>query len=364
MSPPADALVPAQASLPAANHPTGGQRPGPAPESLTPAQKAAIVIVALGPEAATEILRSLGETNIRRFATAVAKLKGVPHETVDAVVAEFLGALGDDLSVRGGLSEARKFLGPVLDEDQLARVMEEIDARSTRSIWLRLADASDAALSNWLSAEHPQVACLVLAKLRADQAARLLERFEPAFAHDVVLRMARVPTPDNAALEMLKSAIEHDFVSAIERTQGAAKPAELIASLMNHVSNAARETFLSQMEQDDPKLAQEVQRVMFTFADIASRVNPRDVAKVIRGVDEPILMAALKLAQAQENPSAEFILGNIAKRLSDRMREDLAGMPDVRQKEGEAAQAELVNGIQTLARRGEIKLIEIDLGDD
>ncbi|WP_339947111.1 FliG C-terminal domain-containing protein [uncultured Albimonas sp.] len=364
MSPPAEALVPAQSNLPAGGHPAGQAKAGPAPEALTPAQKAAIVIVALGPEAATEILRSLGETNIRRFATAVAKLKGVPHETVDAVVAEFLGAMGDELSVRGGLDEARKFLGQVLDEDQLARVMEEIDARSTRSIWLRLADASDAALANWLSAEHPQVACLVLAKLRADQAARLLERFEPAFAHDVVLRMARVPTPDNAALEMLKSAIEHDFVSAIERTQGAAKPAELIASLMNHVSNAARETFLSQMEQDDPKLAQEVQRVMFTFADIASRVNPRDISKVIRGVDEPVLMAALKLAQTQENPSAEFILGNVAKRLSDRMREDLAGMPDVRQKEGEAAQAELVNGIQTLARRGEIKLIEIDLADD
>lgn len=361
---PADALVPAKSNLPAANQPTGKEAAPAGAEALSPAQKAAVIIVAMGPEAATEILRNLGETNIRRFASAVAKMKGVPHETVDAVVGEFLHAMGDELSVHGGLDEARKFLGQVLDEDQLARVLEEIDARSTRSVWLRLADASDAALANWLSAEHPQVAVLVLARLRADQAARLLERFEPAFAHDVVLRMARVPTPDNAAMEILKSAIEHDFVSAIERTQGAAKPAELIAGLMNHVSATARDAFLGQMEQDDPKLAAEVQRVMFTFGDIASRVNPRDVAKVIRAIDEPVLMAALKLAAAQSNPSAEFILGNIAKRLSDRMREDLEGMPDVRQKEGEAAQAELVNAIQTLARRGEIKLIEIDAGDD
>ena len=358
----ANAVVPGgEAQLPV-THPTGAAA---TPSMvLTPAQKAAVIIVALGPEAATELLRSLGETNIRRFASAVTRLKGVPPDVVDAVVSEFLAAMGDELSVRGGIDEARKFLGQVLDEDQLARVLEEIDSRSTRSIWLRLADASDVALTAWLSAEHPQVACLVLAKLRADQAARLLERFEPAFAHDVVLRMARVPTPDTAAMEILKSAIEHDFVSQIERTQGAAKPAELIASLMNHVSAGARETFLGQMEEEDPKLAQEVQRVMFTFADIASRVNPRDVAKVIRAVDEPVLMAALKSAIAAENPSAEFILGNIAKRLSDRMREDLEGMPDVRQKEGEAAQAELVNSIQTLSRRGEIKLIEIELGDD
>ncbi|MBR28337.1 flagellar motor switch protein FliG [Albimonas donghaensis] len=343
--------------------PVGGEEPSPA-ILLSQAQKAAVVIVALGPEAATEILRNLGDANIKRFASAVSKLNGVPHAVVDAVVSEFLATMGDELSVRGGLDEARKFLGQVLDEDSLSRVLEEIDARSVRTIWQRLADSADAPLSNWLSAEHPQVACLVVSKLRSDQAARLLERFEPAFAQDIVLRMSRVPTPDNAALEILTRTIEQDFVSVIERNQGARKPAELIASLMNHVSATARDSFLGHMDSVDSKLAQEVQRVMFTFADIASRVNPRDVAKVMKEVEEPVLMTALKSALATENPSADFILGNIAKRLSERLREDLDGMPDVRQKEGEAAQAALVNAIQTLARRGEIKLIEIDAGDD
>ena len=357
----------AVAPVPDRSSPVGHIEPAPAPDDpaviaarLPPAQKAAIVIVALGAESASEILRNLGEVNLRRFASAVSKLHGVPHAVVDAVVKDFLESLGDELSVRGGLDEARRFLGQVLDDESLARVLEEIDSRSGRSVWMRLSDAADAPLSNWLSAEHPQVACMVMTKLRSDQAARLLERFEPAFAQDVVLRMARIPTPDQTATEILKNAIEHDFVTVMERTQGARRPAELIAGLMNHVSNSARENFLGHMEAQDAKLAQEVQRVMFTFGDISSRVNPRDVAKVMREVDEPILLAALKLAVAQENPSAEFILGNIAKRLSDRLREDLAGMPEVRQKEGEAAQAELVGAIQVLARRGEIKLIEID----
>ena len=238
--------------------PVGGEEPSPA-ILLSQAQKAAVVIVALGPEAATEILRNLGDANIKRFASAVSKLNGVPHAVVDAVVSEFLATMGDELSVRGGLDEARKFLGQVLDEDSLSRVLEEIDARSVRTIWQRLADSADAPLSNWLSAEHPQVACLVVSKLRSDQAARLLERFEPAFAQDIVLRMSRVPTPDNAALEILTRTIEQDFVSVIERNQGARKPAELIASLMNHVSATARDSFLGHMDSVDSKLAQEVQ---------------------------------------------------------------------------------------------------------
>jgi flagellar motor switch protein FliG len=363
------AVQQALAAAPALAAPQPGAQPSDqdaaaAARAMDSAEKAAIVIVALGPEAAAQVLRELGESRIRRFAAAVSRLRGVPHAVVDAVVTEFLAALGDELSVRGGLDEARKFLGQVLDEDSLARVLEEVDARSGRSVWMRLADAADAPLAGWLASEHPQVACIVLTKLRSVQAARLLERFEPAFAQDVVLRMSRVPAPDPEAMEILKTAIERDFVTVIERTQGARKPAELIAGLMNHVSSGARDSFLGHMEEVDQKLAQEVQRVMFTFADIASRVSPRDVGRIIKQVEEDTLLTALKLAVMTDNPSAEFILGNVAKRLSDRLREDLEAMPEVRQKEGEAAQAEVVNAIQTLARRGEIKLIELDSGDD
>lgn len=336
----------------------------PAHKPLDRAQKAAVIIVALGQEAAAEILRGLGERNIRRFAAAVSTLREVPKEVVEEVAEEFLASLGDERAVRGGIEEARKLLGQVLDPESLARVLDDIDSRNGRSIWLRLADAADGSLATWLSGEHPQVACVVLTKLRSTQAARVLERFEPGFAQDVVLRMARPPAPDSAAMEVLKTVVERDFVSAAERNQGARKPAELIAGLMNHVSGAARQGFLTKMEQTDPKLAQDVQRSMFTFTDIASRVSARDVSKVVREVEEPVLLAALKVALAADDPSAEFILGNIAKRLSERLREDLEAMDDVRQKDGEAAMAEVVGAVQALARRGEIKLIEIDSADD
>jgi flagellar motor switch protein FliG len=332
--------------------------------ALDPAEKAAVILVALGPEIAASLMGGFDERPMRRFAAAVSRLDEVPKETVIAVVDEFLERLGDETSVRGGIDEARRILGQILDEEQLARVLEELDAKGGRSIWQRLGDAADAPLAAWLGTQHPQVAAMVMGKLRPEQSARLLERFEPAFGHDVVLRLARVPTPDPGAMEVLKSAIERDFVSAMERTQGARKPTELIAGLMNHVSASAREMFLKQMEEADAKLAQEVQRVMFTFTDIATRVAARDVAQVVRAVDEPVLLTALKTAMAVDDPAAEFILGNVARRLSERLREDLAAMPEVRQKEGEQAQAEVVGAVRKLAQSGAIKLIELDGADD
>ena len=351
--------APSPATPPAPAAPQAGGAP-----RLDAAQKAAVILVALGPEAAAPLLQRFGEGAMRRFAAAVSRLPRIDPETVVEIVEEFLAALGDEMAVRGGLQEARRLLSGILDEETLARVLEDVDQRGGRSVWLRLAGAADAPLAAWIGGEHPQVATVVLGKLRSEQAARILERLEPAFAQDVVLRMSRTPTPDPGALEVLKTAIERDFVSAIERTQGARKPTELIAGLMNHVSQAARESFLGHLEAADAKLAQEVQRVMFTFADIASRVSARDVAQVIKAVDETVLLTALKTAIAADDPSAEFILGNIARRLSERLREDLEAMPPVRQKEGETAQAEIVAAVQRMARSGQIKLIEIDGGED
>ena len=333
-------------------------------EALTWPERATIVLIALGPDTASAFLKDLGEDNIRRFARAVSRMREIPHEVVDAVLADFLETLGDEMSVRGGMDEAKRFLGQVMDGDSVNRILEDLDGRGGRSIWLKLADAADASLAGWLSMEHPQFATVVLTKLRSDQAARVLERFDQNFGQDVVMRMARVPTPDQAAMDQIREVIERDFVSVMEKTQGARKPADLIAGLMNHVSSAIRDSMLEHIGEENPRLAQEVQRVMFTFTDIASRVGARDVGKVTKGVEEPVLMTAMKSAMARTDPSVEFILGNISKRLAERYQEDLAAMPDVRRKEGEAAEAEVVAAIQNMVKLGEIKLIELDGGDD
>jgi flagellar motor switch protein FliG len=150
----------------------------------------------------------------------------------------------------------------------------------------------------------------------------------------------------------------------MERSQGTRKPADLIAALMNHLSSDIRDSLLQHMGEQSPRLAQDVQRVMFTFSDIASRVGARDIAKVVKSLEEMVLLTAMKSAQERNDPAVDFILGNIAKRLAERFAEDLEAMPEVRRKDGEAAQAEVVAAIQVLVKAGEIKMIEIDGGDD
>lgn len=333
-------------------------------EELARSEKAAIVLAALGPQHAADILRQLGEVNIRRFARIVARIGLVPAAVIDGVVAEFLIELGGAQDVCGGLAAARKLLEGVVDKETYDRIMEEIQGMTATTIWDRLGKAPVGPLANFLAAEHPQVGAVVLARLKPDRAARVLERLPAAAAQTIVLRMKNVPRIDPSVLEVVKGVLEEEFLSVIQREQATRKPAELLASLMNHVSGAAREQFLKDLEADEPEFAAEVQRVMFTFADITARVNPRDVTAITRAVPEDVLMAALKTGMETAPQVVEFILGNLSKRLAERMTEDLGAMMVPPLKEGEAAQAEIIKAIQALAQRGEIKLLQIEAADD
>lgn len=331
---------------------------------LKPAEKAAIILTALGPEQAAPVLRELGEASIRRFARIVAGMGVVPGAVLDLVVREFLGELGGSEDIAGGIVTARKMLSGALDRDAYARIMEDVQGLANISIWDRLGNAPVGSLANYLAGEHPQVGAVVLSRLRADRAARVLERLPAGIAQTIVLRMSRVPRLDPAVLDQVKDVIEAEFLSVIQREQASKKPAELLAGLMNHVSGAAREQFLAGLESAEPAFAAEVQRVMFTFADIASRVGPRDVTQLTRAVEEPVLLQALKTGQETAPKVVEFILGNLSKRLAERLTEDLAAMLPVPLKEGEAAQAELIKAIQAMAQKGEIKLNQPEAPDE
>lgn len=331
---------------------------------LRPAEKAAIILAALGPAAAAPVLQDLGEANIRRFARIIANMGLIPGAVLDQVVREFLVEMGGEDDINGGLATARKMLAGALDRDAYARVMEDVQGNVRLSIWDKIGNAPVGGLANFLAAEHPQVGAVVLGRLRPDRAARVLERLPSDLAQVIVLRMSRVPRLEQGVLEQVKSVIEEEFLSVIQREQASKKPAELLAALMNHVSNAAREQFLAQLEADEPVFAAEVQRVMFTFADILARVSPRDITRITREVEDATLMAALKTGLENHPKVVEFILGNLSRRLAERMAEDLTNMLPVPLKEGEAAQAALVKAIQTLAQKGEIKLNQPETPDE
>jgi len=251
-------------------------------------------------------------------------------------------------------------LSGFLDDAQIDEILSDIAGKDVRSVWERLGDAPNAKAAGFLQLEHPQTVAIVLSKIRPDKAARILEEMERTFAQSAVLRLSRVPNLDPVVMRKVESVIEKDFLSAMSRQSGSVKPSELIGDLMNNVSGAARDEFLENLGEANQELQLEVLRVMFTFADIASRVEGRDVAKIVKAVEEEQLMIALKYAQETGNQSFDFIMANLSKRLAERMSEDVEAMDSVKASDGETAHMAITNIIQKMSKMGEIKLIEIE----
>jgi flagellar motor switch protein FliG len=227
-------------------------------------------------------------------------------------------------------------------------------------VWQKLAKVSDDALADFLSREHPQTAAVVVSKFRPEHAARIVSRFEPELGREVILGLSRVASLDPHVVE----AIGYTMGSGILATHAAggkkSSPADRIGAIMNYTSPSVRDQILGQIETDQPEFAGEIRRKMFTLEDIPTRVPSRAVAAVVRSLNQATLLKALFVTRDSAPEIGEFILANISTRMAQQLREELGTITQVRRKDGERAQSEVIRIIRDLVASGEITLAEED----
>ncbi|MEO1276913.1 MAG: FliG C-terminal domain-containing protein [Pseudomonadota bacterium] len=336
--------------------PTTEKPPGLA--ALDRAQKAAIVIGALGPEAAGPLLGAMDEGNLRSFTAAMARLQRVDHEIVRHVIAEFLDAIRQqDTIVRGGLGKAREVLEPYVAEGLLNRLLDDVDSPSASNVWKKLGKVSEEALAEFLAREHPQTAAVILSKLSSEHAGKVLNRLEPDRAREVVQGITRAQTLDTAVIEAIGVSVSRDFLATNQHATPRRNPAERVGAIMNFVSNETRDSILGHFEEHQPDFAEEIRRKMFTFEDIPKRLVPRDMALVVREADREQLLRALRYAAEQGSPAVDFVFSGISSRIADQLRGEMAEMEKPRRKDGENAQTAVVAAIRALENRGEVRLL-------
>ncbi len=323
-----------------------------------PIDKAAVLLTAIGPELASGVLEQLKDDDMERFANALASLGKISQEALDEIIVEFIQSLSIGPELTGGAQAARELLRGIVEESEIDRILAGHNPGMQRSVWARLGDAPPKALATFLSMNHPQTVAVVLSEIKYETAAAVLEELDGEFARSIVLRLSRIPSVDETVNACIEAAIERDFLSVLQNNLSKRRPADLIAGLMNNISSEARDGFLAFLEEKDAHLAQDVQRTMFTFEDILTRVAGRDVPGILREMEDEDVLTAFKFGMMQESETVEYMIVNLPRRLAERYREDLEAMDNVPAKEGETAQIEMTKVIQNLAKAGTIKLIE------
>ncbi len=354
--------------LPAAA-PTGGQivPAGAAggPLKLTAPQKAALVIAALGPEAAGPIIERIGDKHLRAFTRAFAHLETVPRASLKAVVEEFVGELThDENEIKGGFEETRELLGQFKTADEIVRLMDDVNVPGGDSIWVKLERISDDQLAEYLSKQRPQAIAVVLSKVNTEKASNLLNLLDSKIAGEVILRLSKPLQINREALDVLTETIEQEFLAPMRTSSKTRNPGEMIGAMMNNIMSEKRAELLGLIETSAPDIMRDVRKSMLTFQDIAARVPPNAITMAIKEVEVQDFLQAMKFGRQNAPSSVEFIFKNISQRMAAQYEEQMEELTNVPVKDAEAAQAAFMTVIRKLASTGEITLIEIASEED
>lgn len=343
----------------AAPTPAEPEAPPPAPvvRHLTGHQKAAVMVRLLMAEGAAVPLTALPETMQEALTESLAAMRLIDRVTLRAVIEEFLQEMeGIGLSFPGGLEAALDLLSGQISPPAATRLRRIARSATPPKPWERIAAFDNARILSLLDAESVEVGAILLSKLSTARAAEVLSLLPGdrarRLAYAVSLTAAVEPALVDQIGESLAGPVVPETDPAFTDT-----PIDRIGAILNSSAAATRDEVLKGLEADDADLARRVRKAIFTYADIPARIAPRDVPRLLRGIDQSQLVQALADPREAEAKTAEFILANISQRLADSLREEREALGRVKEKDAEKAQGALIALIRDMQSAGELMLI-------
>lgn len=314
-------------------------------------QKAAILLIALGPEKSATIFKHLKEDEIEELTLEIANTRSVSPQTKEEVLNEFYEVcIAQQYIAEGGIDYAKDLLKKALGQDKAHDVISKLTASlQVRPFeFIRKTDASQ--LLNFIQDEHPQTIALILSYLPAGQASAVISALPLDKQADVARRIAQMDRTSPDVIKEVERVLERKLASLVNQDYTIVGGVDAIVEILNYVDRGTEKHIMENLEVEEPELADEIKRKMFVFEDILS-LDDKTIQRVLRDVDNNDLGIALKGTSEEVQ---NVIFNNLSKRLAAMIREDMDFMGPVRMKDVEEAQQKIVNIIRRLEDTGEI----------
>lgn len=318
--------------------------------------RVAALLLALGEETGGKLMAQLDDEELREISRAMVALGSVPPETIEKLCLEFAGRMGKARGVSGSAEAAEKLLRKMIPTGRVERILEDIQGPSGRNIWDKLGKVNESVLADYLCHEHPQTAAMVLSRVTAEHAARVIALLPDVLAIDVIERMLTIESMQREAIDDVERTLKVDFMvnlaSSVQRD-----PHEKLAEIFNAFDRSVESRLFGALETRNEEAAGRIRSLMFTFDDLA-HLTPRDVQTLLGAIDREKLSVALKGASEKVR---DLFMGNLTERAGKMLREEIEMLGPVRLRDVDAAQQSIVMVTKDLAAQGEI---EIGTGKD
>ncbi|MBL8019238.1 MAG: flagellar motor switch protein FliG [Leptospirales bacterium] len=318
---------------------------------LTGRQKAAVFLITLGPEVASDIFKHLREDEIETLTFEMARVNNVDPAEKEGVLVEFNELMmAQQFITTGGIDYAREVLERAVGTQKSIDIIN----RLTSSIQVRPFDfvrrTDPTQLLNFIQYEHPQTVALILCYLEPQKSSAILGSLPHQIQAEVARRIATMERVSPDVLREVERVLERKLSSLTSQDFATTGGVDTIVEILTNVDRGTEKTIIEALEEEDPELAEEIKKKMFVFEDIVL-LDDRAIQRVLREVDNQELAKALKSVEAEVQ---EKIFKNMSKRAASLLREDMDFMGPVRLKDVEDCQQKIVNIIRKLEDAGEI----------
>jgi len=313
-------------------------------------EKAALTLLTLGRDIASDVLKNLTEAEVKRISRAFMLVNEVPREDQFSIGKEFhtMMKAGETMLV-DGREFARDVIASAFGDTAGENLLEYISGARKDSISSIIRDVPDKILIDFVSAEHPQTVAFLLTRMNADQAAMVLQTMTEDAQTDLLIRVANLNTVKADVVDEVREVLRATLRSASQNEEEVIG-AKSAADILNFVDRNNEERIISEIEEMYPEMAEQIRNLMFTFEDMKA-IDDKGIQAIMKEVPRDQLVLALKTASPE---LSELLFRNVSKRAGEMIREDLEILGPTKLKDVEKAQQGIVDVVRRLEAEGKV----------
>ena len=329
---------------------------------MTGPKKAAILLLALGEDAAADVMKNLEEAEIQQVGYYMSRFTDVSPEELDIVLEEFYrnSVMADEgVNISSSPDFVKNALTKALGADRAKELSDNLRAGEEEAGLEALRYAEPIMIANYIRTEHPQTIALILSYLKnAEQSSAVLRDLPESIQADILYRMAVIESIPPGVISEMNEVLTEEMKTAgsMAASVGGVEP---VAEILNSVDKATETRILASIEETNPDLAEQIRELMFTFEDMAL-IDAKQMQLVMKDVDQADMVLALKTAS---DAVKELIFSSMSSRAAEMVREDLENLGPAKLSDVEAAQQKIIKVVKKLEEAGTIIIAGAGGGD-
>lgn len=353
-------MAPSSSIVPTSVDSTAAEMDIPPPANLSGAQKAAVLLVALGEEKAAAVFRNLTEGEVEMLSLEIAKAQRVPRRVLRSVVHEAVETvMAENYMSAGGVDYARSVLEASLGADRAAEIVARLSATIERRPFEFLRRTPPEQIYVFLRNEAPQTIALVVANLHTTLAAQVLGQLPPEEQAEVSSRIATMTETRPEVVQRVEAVMRQKLSNVLSQDYAVAGGVAALADILNHSDRPTERNVLDQLAEANAELAEEIRLLLFTFEDVG-KLDDRSIQMVLKEVDQKDLAIALRGVSEDVRAS---IFKNMSERGAELLREEIEFQPPQRRRVVEEAQGRVVAIVRRLEEAGAVTISRGGSGD-